>query len=362
MPGAAALDGTWFMVYTTFGRYGELATGRGVLGVAAETQTFDVTQLFKYGPVPLSNGDSGFLCANDDGRLEAKLGLGEFVGHHLDVDLAVVSDTHNDGLGVLLRADGGVASQVSGTYAYFQTTVVFGESTPTTWRGSVSFTSGCMFAGSLVADQSVSVGYDFTPKTGGDCLVPSGFPGEGALFELATSVRAQSGDTTKYPINYRGAIGRGGDVVLLVKEADITTRAPEYGLTLLVRESTTGFAQRDLAGAWYYYQHALLDSTPPRRDVGSVNWTDSGTISGGALGTLDGAVVTPRGWALTHGMADISQRLEMPGLAFHQSGVVDPSAKLIVGWVVGAPANSSLPVVLGDVPRGGSMLLMLRPD
>lgn len=52
----------------------------------------------------------------------------------------------------------------------------------------------------------------------------------------------------------------------------------------------------------------------------------------------------------------------MAGLDLFHSAVVDRSGRIVIGWNVTAPANPNAMTVLGDVPRYGSMLLMLRLD
>lgn len=294
--------------------------------------------------------------------LEIRLGARRLIGHQLDEDLAVVTDTSNDAIAVLARADTGDAGDVHGSYSYMQTTIVFGATSPTTWRGDLTFVQGCLVSGSFTADPAVSGPMDFTPSATGDCLVAAADPGDRGLFELTTSVRVRGGGST-YPIYYRGAVALGGDVVVLLKEVEAGSPALEYGVTLLVRDTGASASPSELAGNWRYNLHAKLGTSSPRRDVGSVTWDAAGTITGGALGTLEGSTLTPSGWSSVNVDDNgLSQRVALPGLDIYQSGVLDPSARLVVGWVVPGPNDGTLPSALADVPLGGSVLIMLRPD
>ena len=360
--GAPLLEGRWFLVYTTFGRYDALASGRAIVDIDRARQTFGITQVEAYGGVPFADGNNGFICTSAaGGQVEVELAAGHLIGHQLGQDLAVLTDTASDGIALLVRADDADPATVDGHYAYFQTTVIFGESSPTTWRGAVDFDNGCLQGGNLLADPARAVDYFFITGAGGDCLTPSG----GALadtFTLATNVRAGAGDPTVYPIHYRGAALVGGDVVLLVKEVDGVSGTPEYGVTLLVREAGP-FTAAQLGGSWRYNLHAQIAGGPPRRDVGSVLWAVSGNITGGQLGTLDGTLVDSRGWFTVDVTGSrFSQKVVMPGFDLYQSGVLDPGGRFAVGWVVTAPTGGgTMPSSLSDVPSGGSMLLMLRP-
>ncbi len=359
--GAPQLEGEWFLAYTTFGRYAALASGRGVATMTKATQEFALGEVHDFGIIPFQDDDAGFLCGLADGTLEARFPAGRLTGHQVDRNLAVLSDHGSDGLALLVRADDGDAADVDGSYAYFQTSVVFGRSTPSTWRGDVVFADGCMQSGTIASDPDDSVGYGFLP-TEASCFVQSPLSGEESLYQLQVGVRAVTNDPNIYPIYYRGAVMKGGDVVVLVKETGEGSLEPEYGLTILVRDDVTTFSQPQMVGSWRYNLHAKIRTEAPRRDVGSVVWSLVNTFSGGSFGTLDGTVIQSSGWgAINFGTSHFSQRVSLPTGAIYQTGVVAPSGKFAVGWLVEQPTNGTQPSVLFDTPSGGSMLLMLRP-
>lgn len=358
--GAPLLEGDWFLVYTTFGRYRDLTAGRAVVKIETATQTFGLSVVRRAGVIPFASGDGGHICAGADGALDVVLPAWRLSGHHLDGELAVLSDNNSDGIATLIRADLGAATDVDGDYAYFQTTVVFEQALVTTWKGTLDFDRGCLRSGSFLADPARAVAYDFVPGPTGDCFTPAPVE-EPGMQRLTTQVQAKSGDTTRYAVSYRGAVMAGGDIVLLVKEAANEIRNLEYGITILVRKSSP-FVQSELAGQWRYYLHASPPLQSPRRDAGSVVWDPSGTITGGVLGTLDGTLVTAAGWGLSNLVDNgVSQHVSMEGFDLFQSAVIDPRSRFMVGWVVDAPVDPDRPAALGNTPEGGSMLLMLRP-
>lgn len=363
-PSAPILAGDWLAVRTTFGRYAAPATARAMLDVDAGDNTFVVRGAKAIGVSPFWDGAEGHFCAGDDGTVEGHLAGGLMSGHQLDERLAVVSDASGDGITMLLRADLGSSIQVSGRYRYFQTTMVFGSTTPTTWRGTVELTSGCLTSGSIVTDPAVAGQYDFVTAAGGDCLDASTSAGEAGLYRLATKSRAHTGDPTAYPIDLRGAIGEGGDILLMVKEQhlDAPSTTPEYGIVIMVREPAAGaLTESSLAGTWALAMHTKLGGDLPRRDTGTLIWGANGNIGAGTVRTLDGDKPLGGGWFDFDGASrGLSQRLSMAGLDLFHAGVVDRKGRFAVGWTVNAPVNPNVAALLQDVPRYGSMLLMLR--
>ena len=363
-PTEPALEGDWFAVSTTFGRYAAPATARALRDVAAGSNTLVVKAARAVGASPFWDGAEGHFCTGDDGTLEGHLAGGTMLGHQLDERLAVVADPASDGITMLLRADLGSSTQVSGRYRYFQTTVVFGASTPTTWRGTVEFSSGCLTSGAIATDPAVAGQYDFAPLPAGDCLVASSTGGEVGLFRLATHSRAHTGDPTSWPIDFRGAIGEGGDILLMVKEQhlDAPSTTPEYGIVILVREPGAGaLTESGLAGTWAFDQHTRLGGDLPRRDMGTLTWAANGIVGAGAVVTLEGQKPLAGGWFdFDAAPRKLSQRLTIGGLDTFYAGAVDRTGRFIVGWTVTAPAKPGVASVLGDVPRYGSMLLMLK--
>ncbi len=365
-PSAPVLAGAWFAVHTTFGGFAEPGTSRALFAVSAGGDSFVVQASESSTVSPFADGAEGFFCTRDDGSVEGRIGPGRMVGHQIDQRLAVAVDPVTDGIAVLLRADEGSSTQVSGRYAYFQTTIVFGSATPATWRGSVELDGGCLVSGAIATDPAVAGQYDFVTAPGGDCLTASTAPEERGLYRLLTSARAHVGDPQAYPIDLRGAIGLGGDVLLLVKEVHLATPStkPEYGLVILVRDPVTGPLgdPAAIAGAWIYNQQVKLGGDLPRRDSGVIDWTAAGAIAAGSLATLNGPGTVSGGWfAIGSGKDTFAQHLSVGGLALYQSGVVAPSGRFAVGWNVRAPQPGAAGI-LEDTPRYGSMLLMLRPD
>lgn len=361
--GSPDLAGRWFFVYTSFGRYAELAGARAVIDVDEARHALELGALRTYGPDEL-RGSSGYVCSRDEGAVELRVAEKKLIGHQLEEELMVVTDTANDGIAVLMRSDRGNKTMVNGSYSYFQTTVVFGRKSPTTWRGSMTFANGCLTGGDFEADPDHAGGFDFLTAPDGDCLdaIAAGVP-DSSLFTLQTHVRAQSGrDQNLYAINYRGAVTDDGAVVLLVKERSGANTDLEYGITILVRNEAGPSTQAELAGDWRYNLHAKIGDDDARRDVGSVIWGSTGLITGGEVGTLEGAVLVPEGWA-TANIADngLSQYVGLGGLDTFHSGVLTPDKRFIVGWTVQTPLSFEHPVSLNSRPRGGSMLLMLRP-
>jgi len=365
-PGASALAGKWFAVYTSFGRFAAPTTARALLSIAAGANTFAIGAARAYATSPFVEGGKGYFCPRADGSLDGAvgsgaIGIGEVRGHQIEERLAVVADS-SDGLAVLLRADEGSSTQVHGRYAYFQTTIVFGGASPATWQGTMDFDNGCLTGGSLETDPLVAGTYDVV-TSGIDCLTASGTPGEGSLFQLLTHVRAREGDTQSYPIDYRGAIGRGGDIVVMVKDQNVggsPSTTPEYGIVILVRQPSA--APVPITGDWVYNLQLKLGADAVRRDIGELSWDPDGAISGDVLTTLDGDKVVSSGWfALDNGQKTLSQKVIVGGLPFYQVGFMAPSKRFVVGWNVAAPSNPNVAALLGNTPRYGSMLLMLRP-
>ncbi len=286
--------------------------------------------------------------------------LGSFVGQQLDQHLAVISPPLADGVAMWLRADAGVPSMVDGKYSYVQTSIVFGATAPVTWHGSVTFDQGCLMDGAIETDPTASIGYDFIGSRE-QCFSPSELEGEAGLVELSTRVRAQSGDSTTYPIFLRGAIGRDGDVLLMIKEdraSDPNRLTPEYGVVIMVREPKDSVSPTTMVGDWAYsFQSRVLTNT--RRDIGVIEWAADGVIRPGTLSGLSGDVPMNAGWYFTaEAGSRISQRISVDNNVY-QVGFVAPSRRFVVGWGV-ASTTLDLPVRLGDTPRAGSLLLMLR--
>lgn len=355
-------EGTWFFVRTTFGRVGVPGTSRGIVTMDGQTNSFGLGARDGDGPTPVIDLQEGLICGADDGAVEASVGAWSLIGHQVD-GLAVMTDSLNDGFDLMLRADEGSTTQVDGTYRYFQTSIVFGDDQPTTWIGTVRFQDGCLENGQISTDPSVSGPYTY--ETGPeDCLTASTAFGEAGLFTLGTHVVSGDGaDPTRYPIFYRGAIGRDGDLLVLVKETDTGVGMRlEYGVTVLVRQDGATVSASALAGAWQLYQQARLGGDPPRRDAGWVEWSAPGTIDGGQLTTLDGRRdIAGRWFAIDEVERRFSQVLVIGSLQTAQVGVFSPSNRVGLGWVVDDAQVGRTPVALGPTPRGGSLVVLLRP-
>lgn len=355
----ASLAGSWFTVSTAFGRAGVPATARAVLDVA-DAATFEVRAVEATGPSPFVEGAEGNYCAADDGALVTLLAPGRMDGQVLERTLAVVSDPASDQVAIALRADGTSSTQIDGNYVYFQTSMVFGGTAMTTWIGAVTFRQGCLVSGTTLTNAAVAPTYDFV-TTAGDCLTAQ--TGEEAgLYRLSTHARAQSGDTTSYPIDLRGAIGAGGEVLLMVKEVT-GTRRPELGLVMMLRApaGTSTLGEAPFGGDWSYTLQAQLGGDLPRRDRGVITWDDDGALSDGALVTLDGPGAEIGGWYLVEASRQAwSQRLDLGGLRLYQTGFGALGGRFQVGWLARAPADGAAPVALDKVPAWGSTVFMLR--
>lgn len=370
VPGSAGtplvpqLGGKWFMVYTSFGGLVSPSTMRAVVDVPLAGNDLTIKALQFMGVNPLGLTTSGFVCSDESGVIEAKFPLGSLNGRHLDGELAVMSSPATDGVAMLVRAGEGTAAMVDGTYTYVQTSIIFGSTTPTTWRGEFTFDRGCLESGVIEPDPTVADVYEYV-GAGSDCLeATTDNNDELGLVQLFMNVKAK-GQATSVPIFFRGAIGRDGDVLLMVKEersSDITQRKPEYGTILLVRKPVDTIAPADLTGRWAYaFQKGPSGSA--RREVGTLEWQDGGKIAPDSLSTLGGETQVLSGWYhYDDATKQMSQRLTFATDSVYQAGYFAPSGRFLVGWSVLAPTtNTTVPSRLGDTPRGGSLLLMLKP-
>lgn len=136
----------------------------------------------------------------------------------------------------------------------------------------------------------------------------------------------------------------------------------EYGVIIMVREPAAGaITEASLAGTWAYGLHTKLGGDLPRRDLGTLTWAANGSVGTGTVQTLEGDKPLGGGWFDFDAAArKLSQRLSMAGLDLFHAGVVDRGGRFVVGWTVNAPLNPNVAAPLPDVPRYGSMLLMLR--
>ncbi len=355
------LLGTWFAVHTSFGRTATPSTARAVLAVDPNSPEFVVKAAQANGATPFVNGVRGYYCAPEDGTFEGRLGSGVMLGHQLDEELAVVVDPATDGVTVALRAQGS-STQVNGRYLYYQTTIVSGSTSPTTWIGAAQFNAGCLVSGTFLTDPTVAGTYDFV-TTPTDCLAAATTADEAGLYRLSTHAKAQVGDPTSYPIDFRGAIGKNGDIVLMVKEVAGTVR-PEFGILLLLRAptATSTIGAPPYGGEWAYTLQSKLGGDLPRRDYGTLFWTNNGTIDGDGVTTIEGTSDITGGWYKVDGaLQGFSQRLDLGGLVLYQAGFPAKAGRFAVGWTVKTPPNGTTATELDKGPRYGSTLFMLRP-
>lgn len=356
------LAGAWQLVLST------APTGRSGITVRA-VATFDneggliLSRVARSatGLDAISEGSSGTYCTSVTGETIIDVNGNELVARAdkagevmilSNADMSAPERIH----GVAIRGNGS-PNAVTGTYRLVSTALHQGTSGQLmTWQGHLGFQAGCISdAGAITTGGGLGVPHSYDTSVSACFFAADG--SQRILLRLLPQGVVNPEDGV--PIQWTGAIGARGDVILLTRD-DGSLR---YGIIILVKDRPVD--RSNLSGQFDFVSLTggirssgqIASTVAPSLTRGVISYLPATAVSG-ALSTGD--PVGPGWWWTAADGTRYAHRVVF-GTAVHEhSGWIARSDAFLMGWRVAAPDTLALPQPLELTPLEGSLFLGVK--
>ncbi|HRE92561.1 MAG TPA: hypothetical protein PK095_25815, partial [Myxococcota bacterium] len=258
--------------------------------------------------------------------------------------------------GVAIRGSGS-PNTVSGTYRLVSTALHLGTTGQLmTWQGHLGFTNGCITdAGSITTGGGLGVSHSYDTTISSCFFAADG--GQRVLLRLIPQGVVNPADGI--PIQWTGAIGARGDVILLTRD-DGSLR---YGILILVKDRQVDRA--DLSGEFGFVSVRggigssgdTVANIAPILERGIISYLPGGQVDG-ALSSGDD--VGPGWWWTASNGTRYGHRIILGTILAHHSGWIARSDAFLMGWRVTEPSSPATPQPLELTPLEGSLFFGVK--